>query len=258
MSQLYTTYQAIKYNNGNIDEVNDNITIEKALQISINNQHFAVVMQTPGDEINLAIGLLFSEDIINYYTMVTCKTTQAKDGVIEEVNCLIDEEDIEDGYKSSRSLLSVSSCGICGKKDLKDLKIEGEKLEKIILDPDFIFSLQKQMQDKQPVFPLTGSTHGSALFTLSGKLLSLKEDIGRHNSLDKTIGDLILKEQLKEAKILFFSGRLSFEIIFKCFRAKISTIIAISAPSSLAIDYAKEFGMTLYGFCRGNRYTRYA
>jgi FdhD protein len=114
------------------------------------------------------------------------------------------------------------------------------------------------MQLNQPIFPITGSTHGAALFTKDGDLLTLKEDIGRHNALDKSIGDLILKKQLTQAKILFFSGRLSFEIIFKSFRAKISTIIAISAPSSLAIDYAKEFGITLYGFCRGDRFTRYA
>jgi FdhD protein len=136
--------------------------------------------------------------------------------------------------------------------------MSGSKLYKNELEPKFIFNLQEIMQSNQPIFTVTGSTHGSALFNKKGDLLSLKEDIGRHNALDKAIGDLIRQKRLKEAKILFFSGRLSFEIIFKSFRSKIPTIIAISAPSSLAIDYAKEFGITLYGFCRGDRFTRYS
>lgn len=258
MSKLYTTYQSIQYKNGKTHQVDDNVTVEKALQISINNNHFAVVMQTPGDEVNLVTGLLYSEDIINEKSPVDFQLTWSVDENITEVNCIIDVNNVGDGYKSSRSLLSVSSCGICGKKDLDDLKIEGKKLETSILNPDFIFELQKKMQTNQPVFPITGSTHGAALFTKGGNLLTLKEDIGRHNALDKSIGDLITKNQLSQAKILFFSGRLSFEIIFKSFRAKISIIIAISAPSSLAIDYAKEFGITLYGFCRGDRFTRYS
>jgi len=258
MSKLYTTYQSIQYKNGKTHQVDENVTVEKALQISINNNHFAVVMQTPGDEVNLVTGLLYSEDIINEKSPVDFQLTWSDDENITEVNCIIDVNNIGDGYKSSRSLLSVSSCGICGKKDLDDLKIEGKKLETSILNPDFIFELQKKMQTNQPVFPITGSTHGAALFTKGGNLLTLKEDIGRHNALDKSIGDLITKNQLRQAKILFFSGRLSFEIIFKSFRAKISIIIAISAPSSLAIDYAKEFGITLYGFCRGDRFTRYS
>jgi FdhD protein len=258
MSKLYTSYQSIRFNNGQTNSINDEVTVEKALQISINNSHFAVVMQTPGDEISLVTGLLYSEDIINKNTPIDYQLKVSDDENINEVNCNIDMQNIGDGYKSSRSLLSVSSCGICGKKNLDDLKIEGEKLDQFILEPDFIFELQKQMQLNQPVFPITGSTHGAALFTKDGGVLTLKEDIGRHNALDKSIGDLILKKQLTQAKILFFSGRLSFEIIFKSFRAKISTIIAISAPSSLAIDYAKEFGITLYGFCRGDRFTRYA
>ena len=258
MPKPYVNYQAIHFKDGNTSEVSDAITIEKALQISINGEHFAVVMQTPGDEVNLCRGLLFSEDIVTSQTLARFEETKSDDGYIEEINCVIDSNLLGDGYKSSRSLLSVSSCGICGKQDLDDLKLSGDKLETHLLDSNFIFDLKKQMQSNQPIFPLTGSTHGSALFDDNGNLLTLKEDVGRHNSLDKAIGELLLDNQLNQAKILFFSGRLSFEIIFKCFRAKIPTIIAISAPTSLAIDYAKEFGITLYGFCRGDRFTRYS
>lgn len=258
MLKPYINYQAINYKDGEISEVSDSITIEKALQISINGDSFAVVMQTPGDEVNLCKGLLFSEDIITPKTLVQFDTIKSDDDYIEEVNCVIEPSELGEGYKSSRSLLSVSSCGICGKQELAGINTNGEKLSTYLLEPEFIFDLKKQMQSNQPIFPITGSTHGSALFDSKGNLLALKEDVGRHNSLDKAIGDLLLQNRLNEAKILFFSGRLSFEIIFKSFRAKVPTIIAISAPTSLAIDYAKEFGITLYGFCRGDRFTKYS
>lgn len=258
MPKPYLKYQAVHYKNNEFTTVSDAITIERALQISINGEAFVVVMQTPGDETNLCRGLLFSEDIISMNTLVYFDEIKSEDGYVTEVNCIIEPSELGKGYKSARSLLSVSSCGICGKQDLELLQLNGEQLKTGQLDPQFIFKLQKEMQSSQPIFPITGSTHGSALFNTTGKLLSLKEDVGRHNALDKAVGELLLNKSLKDAKILFFSGRLSFEIIFKSFRAKIPTIIAISAPTSLAIDYAKEFGITIYGFCRGDRFTRYS
>jgi FdhD protein len=171
MSKLYTTYGSIQFKDGQIKTVQDNVTIEKALQISINNSHFAVVMQTPGDEINLATGLLYSEDIINKNTPIDYQIKVSNDENINEVNCNIDIKNIGDGYKSSRSLLSVSSCGICGKKDLDDLRIEGKKLDQFILEPYFIFKLQKKMQLNQPVFPITGSTHGAVLVYIAIAIL---------------------------------------------------------------------------------------
>jgi FdhD protein len=257
MPNSFQKYQAVSFKNGKHHEINDEITIEKALQISINSKPFTVVMQTPGDEINLSRGLLFSEDVLSLNSKPDFETKNSKDDYIEEVNWIIPENELGDGFKSSRSLLSVSSCGICGKQELETIE-NISLLKKNELENDMIFDLQKQMNDNQPIFKTTGSTHGSALFNSKGDLLVLKEDIGRHNALDKAIGSLINSDNLKEAKILFFSGRLSFEIIFKSFRAKIPTIVAVSAPSSLAIDYAKEFGITIYGFCRENRFTRYS
>jgi len=258
MLNPYLKYQAVQFKNNKLENVIDQITIEKALQISINDSPFSVVMQTPGDEINLCKGLLYSEDIISKETDVIFKTILSKDGYIETVNCTILKSELGKGYKSSRSLLSVSSCGICGKQELEDINTNGIKLNEHDLRPDLIFKLKQIMQTEQSIFPITGSTHGSALFDIKGKLLAIKEDVGRHNALDKAIGELLIKNNLHKAKVLFFSGRLSFEIIFKSFRAKIPTIIAISAPTSLAIDYAKEFGITLYGFCRDDRFTKYS
>ncbi len=251
-------YEGLKFNQNGFKAVNDPITVEKALQISINDSAFTVVMQTPGDELELAIGLLYSEDIIGLNTPYEYAIEKDDHGQIENVNFKIDPDELGSGYLSSRSLLSVSSCGICGKQSLTDVGISGKALkpgEEIGID--FIFDLQRKMHEAQTIFPHTGSIHGAAIFNHEGHLLSIKEDIGRHNALDKAIGHLIQTKQQKAGNLLFFSGRISYEIVVKSFRAKIKTIIAISGPSSLAIDYAKEFNINLIGFCREGRLTAY-
>jgi len=251
-------YQIVKFTDGNGKEMEDFIAIEKALQISINGKSFSVVMQTPGNEIELALGLLYVEDVLGLNSKVKFETKKSKDGFIEEVNCIVLKSELRDGYKASRSLLSVSSCGICGKQSLEDIKLTGNELVKTSIDENCIVELIEELKQNQPIFNKTGAVHGVALYDIQFNLLSVKEDVGRHNALDKSIGDLIQKGSLKAAKILVFSGRLSFEIIHKCFRSKISVIIAVSAPTTLAIDFAKEFGITLYGFVRGNKFSRYS
>lgn len=252
-------YDSIQYKNGSVSKKADPISVEKALQISVNAKPFTVVMQTPGNELELALGLLFAEDVIKSKTNYQVDYSFDKKKVVEEINFKIDSKDIGDGYLSSRSLLSVSSCGICGKQSLEDLNVnEGEKLiSNFKINKAFVFDLQKKLQEAQIIFPITGSTHGAALFNKEGELLSCYEDVGRHNALDKSIGHLIKNNQLKEVQILMFSGRISYEIVSKAFRSKIKLIIAISAPTSLAIDFAKEYGIHLIGFCRDNKFTAY-
>jgi len=253
----YLKYQAVKSTDGIEKVVEDSIAIEKALQISINGNSFSVVMQMPGDEIELACGLLFSEDIISKTFVPEFETEISKDGFVEKINCIIPDSELGEGFKGARSLLSVSSCGICGKQKLEDINLKGDKLIENGIEEKNIVEMMSILKLYQPIYNETGAVHGSALFTSKYKLLVVKEDVGRHNSLDKAIGYLLQHNQLKNAKVLAFSGRLSFEIIFKAFRSKIPTIMAVSAPTSLAIDYAKEFGITLYGFTRGNKFTRY-
>lgn len=257
MIKPYLKYQAVKSTDGIEETVEDNIAIEKALEISINGKSFSVVMQTPGDEVELAYGLLYSEDIISKQTTPQFQTTKSKDGFIEKINCIINKDELGEGYKGSRSLLSVSSCGICGKQKLEDINFEGERLIENSIDAKRVHEMMMALKLNQPIFSETGAVHGSAVFNSNYELLVVKEDVGRHNALDKAVGYLLQANTLKEAKIIGFSGRLSFEIIFKAFRSKIPTIIAVSAPTSLAIDYAKEFGISLYGFTRGDRFTRY-
>ena len=251
-------YEGLKFNHHGFKKVNDPITVEKPLQISINGESFTVVMQTPGDELELAVGLLYSEDVLTKKTNYKTESRFDENDLIEDINFIVNKSQLGKGYLSSRSLLSVSSCGICGKQSLSDITVSGVTLQSgKQISPQFIFELQEKMHQAQAIFPHTGSIHGAAIFDTDGKLLSSKEDIGRHNALDKAIGDLLIKGDLSAGNILFFSGRISYEIVTKSFRSKIKTIIAISGPSSLAIDYAKEFGINLIGFCRDGRLTAY-
>ena len=159
----------------------------------------------------------------------------------------------------SRSLLSVSSCGICGKTELSYLEFSGERFsDPQRVDVELIPSLFDKMETTQHGFSASGGSHAASAFTLDGELLCTMEDIGRHNAVDKVVGDLILSDRFHKAKIMTVSGRLSYEIAIKCFRAQIPFLAAVSAPSSLAVDYAKELGITLFAFCRKNRITCYA
>jgi FdhD protein len=256
-------YEGIKFENGSFTKVNDPLTIEHPLEISINGKPFTVVMQTPGDEEDLTRGLLFAEDVIQAQTVFKFTAEKNEQNLIDKINVEIPPDQLGDGYLSARSLLSVSSCGICGKQSLEDLQVQkGESLEnpknKNTYSLETLFEMQQKMFQAQNLFQLTGGCHGVAAFSIEGELLSLKEDIGRHNAMDKVIGNLLRSNQAKKAKIIMFSGRISYEIVSKAFRAKIPLIMAVSAPSTLAIDFAKEYGITLLSFSRNGKSTCYA
>lgn len=253
-------YEGLKFEKGSVTKVSDPLSVEQALQISINQKPFTVVMQTPGDEFELAIGLLYAEDVLKKKYLPSYSLKENKKGIVEEIDLNIPEEFLGSGYLSARSLLSVSSCGICGKQSLEDLQIQQGELntEYDQLKPSDLIKMQEIMFDNQINFKVSGGCHGVAAFNIEGELLILKEDIGRHNAMDKVVGSLLINNQMKMAKVISFSGRLSYELISKAFRAKIPIIIAVSSPSSLAVDFAKEYGLTLIAFSRGERMTCYA
>ncbi|MEX1003603.1 MAG: formate dehydrogenase accessory sulfurtransferase FdhD [Crocinitomicaceae bacterium] len=252
-------YEGFKWVKGVTQNVSDHITLEAPLQITINEDPFTVVMQTPGHEKELATGLLYAEDVIRDFSKVKWQFRQNEKGITEEILISTDPDNVADGYKNSRSLLSVSSCGICGKREIEDLL---PKADKIKSEEQFhcedILQLFRQMEKEQTLFQLTGGCHGIAAFDAALNLLSLHEDIGRHNALDKVVGSLLLSEKLREAKIITVSGRTSYEMVSKSFRAKIPIIAGVSAPSSLAIDFAKEYNMTLLAFARHDKITCYS
>ena len=254
-------YEGLKFIDGDIDKTLDSLTKEQALQIKINNTVFTISMRTPGEDVNLIRGMLHSEGIINDREFMPDFSFEKQEKLQAQtiVNVVIPMEKIGLAYSNSRSLLSVSSCGICGKTSLEDIDGEDNKIEdKNKIDINLIHQLFKQMQTQQHDFNQSGGTHAAAAFCINGNMLCSMEDIGRHNAVDKVIGKLIFENQLKEAKIITVSGRISYEIVIKCFKAGIPFLAAVSAPSSLAVDYAKELGITLFAFCRSSRATCYS
>jgi len=254
-------YQAKKFERDSIKKAVDSLTIEEALQININKKPFTVSMRTPGDDINLVRGMLHSEGILKnpIFNPDVILKKENEDGIVTIIDLTIPEEELGEGYSNSRTLLSVSSCGICGRTELGDLSFLGKTIDDTKkIEITLLNDLFEKMNSLQHNFRRSGGTHAAAAFTYEGDLLSAMEDIGRHNAVDKVIGELILTNNLNQASVLTVSGRVSYEIVIKCFKAGIPILAAVSAPSSLAVDYAKELGITLFAFCRDERATCYS
>jgi FdhD protein len=254
-------YEGKKFENGDASNIVDSLTIEEALQININKEPFTVTMRTPGDDLGLVRGLLHSEGILNNltYSPDVVIRKENENGIVTIVDLIIPEEELGQGYSNSRSLLSVSSCGICGKKELDELAFMGKIIDhKDAMEISVITASFDKMNKVQEAFQQTGGSHAAAVFNTNGELLFSKEDIGRHNAVDKVIGELILAGNIKDAACVTVSGRISYEIIIKAFKARIPILCAVSAPSTLAVDYAKELGITLLAFCRNSRATCYS
>jgi len=251
-------YEAIQIKDSTSIKVKDAIVSEAALQININNEPYTVVMRTPGNDNELIRGLLYAEDIYKG-NHLNIEIIEEKVNGFSTLNTTIAKKDLGKGYLNKRTLLSVSSCGICGKQKLEDIEQKGDIIDiKNFLKLSSIKAMYMDMKKKQLLFQSTGGSHATAAFDSEGNLLSIMEDIGRHNALDKVVGDLLNKNQLKNVNCILVSGRVSYEIVSKAFIAKIPVIAAVSACSSLAIDYAKEFGICLIGFNRDTKATIYA
>lgn len=255
----FFSYDGIQVTNTNSSKVHDAIVVEAALQININNESYTVVMRTPGHDFELIRGLLFAEDIYKGKETLHLEIVEQQANGFSIINATIPKGKLGKGYLNKRTLLSVSSCGICGKQELNDIKLEGEVIKTDqLLSSKFIKGMSSKMANLQEVFKHTGGSHAASIFDKNQELLTLKEDIGRHNAVDKAIGQLINDNILQQGFCMLVSGRVSYEIVSKAFFAKIPIIIAVSACSSLAIDYAKEFGVCLIGFSRKDKMTIYA
>ncbi len=252
-------YQGLKVEQNEQFAVQDDLVVEVPLQININQESYTVVMRTPGHDNDLVRGLLYAEDIYKKSEDPIIQIIEEDNHVLKIVNVIISKEDLGKGYLNKRTLLSVSSCGICGKQELDDLQLNGKPLER---SPSFsserLFTMFSELKGKQEVFHKTGGSHAAAVFSNQYKLLSIREDIGRHNAVDKCVGDLLFQNNLKSANFLLVSGRVSYEIVSKAFIAQIPVIIAVSACSSMAVDFAKELGICLIGFTRDNKMTVYS
>jgi len=253
------SYKGKKYQDEKFLSVQDVLTVEESLKITINGSPYTITMRTPGSEIELVRGLLFSENVhpdLQCDPVITVKEKNIS-GFITWMDVSIPIDKIGKGFETVRNIMSVSSCGICGKTELDE--ITGGKLSSTEkLEPKILSKMFEQMNENQNTFRQSGGSHACAAFTLSGKMLAIQEDIGRHNAVDKVIGSLILQKKLHEAKCMTVSGRISYEIVNKCFVAGIPFLAAVSAPSSLAVDLAEQMGITLMAFCRENKFTAYS
>ncbi len=252
-------YEGLRITNGKSQKVDDALVVEAALQININNVPFTVVMRTPGDDLELIRGLLYSEDIYKKKDNLHIEIIENYANGFSIINVNIDKKYLGRAYLNKRTLLSVSSCGICGKQKLEDITYGGKKLDiKLRFDTNKLEQMFIEMKKQQGTFELSGGSHAAALYNKNYTILSLKEDIGRHNAVDKVIGHLLNTNSLNQAQCMLVSGRVSYEIISKAFMAKIPIVVAISACSTLAVDFAKEFGICLIGFSRGAKATIYS
>jgi len=267
-----TQLPVIKISDNEEFATNDALAIEEPLEIrleygSANNrktQNISVTMRTPCNDAELALGFLFTEGVINRpgdvnsieYSFIAC--AENKENVIR----VSLKEDVEPLLNNSeRNFYTTSSCGVCGKASINSIKTVSTYSNSTTdnqISADILYQLPAILQQHQKVFADTGSLHASALFTLDGELISVREDVGRHNALDKLIGAALNKKLLPlDDYILLLSGRISFELVQKAAMAGIAIIAAVGAPSSLAVQLAEEFNITLVGFLRDQRFNIY-
>jgi len=247
----------------------DSLAIEEPLEIRLgfpDNKHKAIsiTMRTPGDDAELAAGFLFTEGIIKTPEQISqirhCGPPD-KDKDLQNTVVVELAENIElDLKRLERNFYTTSSCGVCGKSSIEALRTGARQIELngFKVDAELIHKLPETLRASQDVFEQTGGLHASALFSARGELEILREDVGRHNALDKVIGAKFMAgETPLTDKILLVSGRASFELVQKALMAGIPLLAAVGAPSSLAVELATEFGMTLIGFVRDNRFNIY-
>lgn len=250
--------EGLMLKDGKSIQVEDKTANESILQIEINNVPFTITMRTPGADEELIRGLLFNEDI---YTsnMPLSIVFEEKNKITRIAKIKIPRNLLGSGYLNNRSLLSVTACGICGKKEL-DLESDYKNSiqDNFSLEAQTIQLLFKSMSEDQILFSHTGGVHAATVFDSKGNKMITHEDIGRHNAVDKVIGTLLEENNLADAKVMTVSGRVSFEIVAKTYRAGIPILASVSAPSSLAISYCKQLGITLLAFCRKGKFTCYA
>lgn len=254
-------YKGKKYQQGVYQWVEDVLTVEESLKITINSAPFTVTMRTPGHEEELVRGLLFTENIYAGPSGPVNMEVKAKsaDGFVTWIDVKIPPAEIGKGIENTRSIVSVSSCGICGKSELETLRTDGKNLETTRrIAPEVVTRMFSQMSELQATFHQSGGSHASAAFTEEGRMLTIQEDIGRHNAVDKVIGSLLLENRLRDAACLIVSGRISYEIVSKCSIAGIPFLAAVSAPSSMAVEMSDKLGITLLAFCRGDKLTAYS
>jgi len=234
---------------------------EEPLEIRVRGRSVAVTMRTPGQDRELAAGFLLTEGIVrragDIVEIAPCRESDAPENTLNAFLAPSVQFDFE---RLTRHVFASSSCGLCGKASIEAVHQHFPPLESsIAISAKTLAKFPQRMRAAQRTFEETGGLHAAAIFTAKGKLAALREDVGRHNAVDKVLGYCFLEGDFPlESHVLLVSGRASFEIVQKALAARVPIVAAISAPSSLAVEFAEESGQTLIGFLRGETMNVYA
>ena len=267
-------YKVLKFKSNNSKEINDQVSIEEPLEIIIKYKDkdnwikntISITMRTPGDDEDLVRGFLFSERVvekIDYIKSIELAgEAVGKYKLRNKAVVTINNSENIDIDKIKRNFLTNSSCGVCGKTSLDSLEIiKKDKIVKSIpkIQHKIIMKSPNILRQNQSEFSKTGGIHASGLFKYNGDVVAVKEDVGRHNALDKLVGFVLKKKLLdNSSQFLTCSGRLNFDLVQKALMANIGVLIGVGAPTSLAIDLANKFDMTLVGFVKDDSFNIYS
>ena len=270
---MNSKYKVSKFKSNKIENVDDLISIEEPLEISIRykdqdnwvNQILSITMRTPGNDEDLVRGFLFNEQIIEDINHIDAiESFGEKVGqynIQNKILATLNNSQNVNIAKIKRDFLTNSSCGVCGKSSLDALEIikkEKPSLSEPKINKNIIIQSPDILRNNQSEFSKTGGIHASGLFDRNGTLISIREDVGRHNALDKLIGNILKSNQLDPTtQFITCSGRLNFELVQKVLMTNIGIMIGVGAPTSLAIDLANKFDMTLIGFVKGDSFNIY-
>ena len=270
---MNSKYKVLKFNSKKFESIDDLISIEEPLEISLkykdeNNwitQNLSITMRTPGDDENLVRGFLFNEQIVQDIKDIDSIESYGKKvgqyNIQNKILATLNNSQNVNISKIKRDFLTNSSCGVCGKSSLDALEIiKKDKTSSVEpqISKGVIVESPNVLKNNQSEFSKTGGIHASGLFSSSGQLIDLKEDVGRHNALDKLVGSILIKEKLDpKNQFITCSGRLNFELVQKVLMTNIGIMIGVGAPTSLAIDLANKFDMTLIGFVKRDSFNIY-
>jgi FdhD protein len=266
MNRSILTVPVKRIDGGSSSSFQDLLAIEEPLEIRLGDQPVSITMRTPGHDFELAAGFLFTEGILQgshqihriRRTAVTGNSRQAGNSVTVELNAGAEV----DFKRLERHFYTSSSCGVCGKASIDAIQMQGCPVlprDSPLVQSEVIHRLPEALRHQQAVFERTGGLHAAALFDAKGNLLLLREDVGRHNAVDKLIGAEMLRDHTPlHDKLILVSGRVSFELTQKALMAGIPFMAAVGAPSSLAVETAMRFNMTLVGFVRDGRFNIYS
>ncbi|MBI2497764.1 MAG: formate dehydrogenase accessory sulfurtransferase FdhD [Opitutae bacterium] len=242
----------------------DLLAVEEPLELRVRGRSVAVIMRTPGHDADLAAGFLLTEGIVHsaddIYDILQCRDADVRANEGNVVEAVLPKSVRVDFDRLTRHVFSGSSCGLCGKATIAAVRQQFPKITRPLrVSAALLRSLPAQLAAAQPVFQATGGLHATALFEADGRLLVAREDVGRHNAMDKVLGHALRAGWLPLRRhVLLVSGRVSFELMQKALAAGVSVVAGISAPTSLAVEFARANNQTLAGFLRADRLNVYA